>query len=360
MFNSFKKIVVGIVLIAGLAGIPHTVSAQSYYGLDEAVKKTGYDTEATIESSVDRVVSTLLALLSIIFFILVTYAGFRWMTARGNEEMATSAKETLEASAIGLLIVLSAYAVTSFLFSRLEGVTDAVPAPPVQGCEALSQGACVGGCRWSRVTSKCKAADGGCSDYSIDAQLCESVDNCFWEGTETAGECKNTNSIQEPSQGTTGACWSVSGAGINTVIQCDATTRDACGAGKQFEPSTILDAQAFCRTRQSEAAGLNGTNLPCRQKTAAQCNIDLQKCVYMNNNNSIPFTGCVNRSAVGPCQDTWGTACLQPCTATFNQCDTDCGYQTSGSCIETCRRNLSTCQSVCRTSEAACYNSSTN
>ena len=51
----------------------------------------------------------------------MTYAGVRWMTSRGNEELAAKAKHTLEAAVIGIIITVSAYAISNFVLSRLGG-----------------------------------------------------------------------------------------------------------------------------------------------------------------------------------------------------------------------------------------------
>ena len=49
----------------------------------------------------------------------MTYAGVRWMTSRGNEELAARAKHTFEAAVIGIIITVSAYGISNFVLSRL-------------------------------------------------------------------------------------------------------------------------------------------------------------------------------------------------------------------------------------------------
>lgn len=65
------------------------------------------------------VVSSFLALLGIIFIVLIILAGYHWMTASGDEEKVTKAKETLNRALIGLLIVLGSYAIWNFVFVNL-------------------------------------------------------------------------------------------------------------------------------------------------------------------------------------------------------------------------------------------------
>jgi hypothetical protein len=64
-------------------------------------------------------ISGALALLAIIFLILVVIAGYRWMTAAGNEEIITKSKQSMKEAIIGLIIVLAAYAIVAFVFGNL-------------------------------------------------------------------------------------------------------------------------------------------------------------------------------------------------------------------------------------------------
>lgn len=153
MYKQIKYFFLGLVLALGLVSSPFTALAQgSNYGLDETASKAGYDKNETVQSTVDKVISTILALLAIIFFILVTYAGFRWMTARGNEEVAAEAKNILEAAIIGLIVILSAYALTSFIFKRLDTARETalndpkVPNPPPTKTCAEAAGTCAVSC----------------------------------------------------------------------------------------------------------------------------------------------------------------------------------------------------------------------
>jgi len=47
------------------------------------------------------------------------YAGLMWMTAGGNEDRIKKARQILIAAIIGLVIVLSAYAITQFIGGAL-------------------------------------------------------------------------------------------------------------------------------------------------------------------------------------------------------------------------------------------------
>ena len=72
-----------------------------------------------IPSLIGKVVGAGLSFIGIIFFILIIYGGFSWMTARGNEQEVTKAKELIYAAVIGLIIVLAAYAITAYIGGAL-------------------------------------------------------------------------------------------------------------------------------------------------------------------------------------------------------------------------------------------------
>ena len=65
------------------------------------------------------IIQTVLGFLGIIFLFLTLQAGFKWMTSQGNEKTIEEAKGSLKNSIIGLLIVLSAYAITLAVFKYM-------------------------------------------------------------------------------------------------------------------------------------------------------------------------------------------------------------------------------------------------
>ncbi|PIR74114.1 MAG: hypothetical protein COU35_04115 [Candidatus Magasanikbacteria bacterium CG10_big_fil_rev_8_21_14_0_10_47_10] len=76
-------------------------------------------------STVAGIINVALSLLGIILVTLIVYAGFLWMTAAGNDDQITKAKKILSSAIIGLIIILSAYAITRFVTDNLQQVTGA-------------------------------------------------------------------------------------------------------------------------------------------------------------------------------------------------------------------------------------------
>lgn len=68
-----------------------------------------------LDQRVGTLIGTVLSYVGVIFFVLIVYGGLMWMTAQGNDQKVAKAKELIINATIGLIIVLSAYAITSFI-----------------------------------------------------------------------------------------------------------------------------------------------------------------------------------------------------------------------------------------------------
>lgn len=83
--------------------------------LGKAVQPTGLAGKSDVKALVGGLIQAALTLVGIIFFILMVYGGFVWMTARGNEENIEKARKMIIAAVIGIAIIVGAYAITSFI-----------------------------------------------------------------------------------------------------------------------------------------------------------------------------------------------------------------------------------------------------
>jgi hypothetical protein len=96
------------------------VSAPNVSGqLNAALDSAGYDTATT-----EKPIKTILGLLGIVFLGLTVYAGAMLFMAGGNDDNVTKAKSTLMTAIIGLVIILSAYAITQFAYKIATGYYD--------------------------------------------------------------------------------------------------------------------------------------------------------------------------------------------------------------------------------------------
>ena len=103
-----------------------------------AVANLAGTTNDDLSVSVGTLINGALTLVGIIFLILMVYAGFLWMTARGEEDQIEKAQKIIYGTVIGLVIVVSAYAITVFVTSRFGASTAAscklIPASASAGC----------------------------------------------------------------------------------------------------------------------------------------------------------------------------------------------------------------------------------
>jgi hypothetical protein len=118
-----KKKILIIMPFALIACLITSAVARAQYGLTEAGKTSGLLSNALtkagdIPTILGYLISTVLSLVGIFFFLLILYAGFIWMTAAGSTERVDSAKKKMTAAVVGLVIILSAYALTSFIFDK--------------------------------------------------------------------------------------------------------------------------------------------------------------------------------------------------------------------------------------------------
>ncbi len=72
-------------------------------------------TNGDVSSIVGIAINALLTLVGLFFLILMVYAGYLWMTARGEADQVEKSKKIIVGALIGLVIVLSAYAITVFV-----------------------------------------------------------------------------------------------------------------------------------------------------------------------------------------------------------------------------------------------------
>lgn len=65
--------------------------------------------------AVTTIIQWVLSFVGVLFLILMIYGGFTWMTSNGNQESIQKAQKIVGSAVIGLVIVLSAYAITLFM-----------------------------------------------------------------------------------------------------------------------------------------------------------------------------------------------------------------------------------------------------
>lgn len=96
------------------------------YGLGETVGAIDNNGKALTEQGspeiiAGKIMGTILTWTGVIFLILIFVGGLTWMTAQGNEQQVQKAKDMIVAALLGLIIIMSAYAITAYVGQNLFG-----------------------------------------------------------------------------------------------------------------------------------------------------------------------------------------------------------------------------------------------
>jgi hypothetical protein len=120
-----KKIYLGLIVVVVFGLLMSPASAQILTDVNDlttmanTVASTANYSNVPLTQIIASIIKLVLGLLGIIFLGLTIMAGFKWMTAGGNEEQVKKATSTMKNAIIGLIIVLMAYAITYFIFTKL-------------------------------------------------------------------------------------------------------------------------------------------------------------------------------------------------------------------------------------------------
>jgi len=104
--------------LAAVGDAPDPTGALGDVGTAAGIN-TGVDSETQLYNTVGLIINIGLGLLGIIFLVIALYAGFTWMTAGGDSDKVTKARQWLTNSILGLIIILSAYAISSYVISAI-------------------------------------------------------------------------------------------------------------------------------------------------------------------------------------------------------------------------------------------------
>ena len=158
--------------------------------------------EAPLPQVIGNIIKIGLSLLGLIAVIIMIAGGFIWMTSGGVVDKVTKAKKIISSGLIGLLIIVFAYAIVSFIMGRLSGVTG----EGLGGSGGCTPGLCCGPGLRCDSGGSCNISDPGCSlppdafrirkietnhggyieDYNEDVYLCSAVQPIFNHSVDSA------------------------------------------------------------------------------------------------------------------------------------------------------------------------------
>ena len=103
------------VMFMAVAAFALPAMAQPDLGLNYATNLGLASQNGDVRDTAVDIVKYLMTFLGIIAVVIILIGGFRWMTAGGNEDKIASAKKTITAGAIGLIVILAAFAIVTFV-----------------------------------------------------------------------------------------------------------------------------------------------------------------------------------------------------------------------------------------------------
>ncbi|MFH1078572.1 MAG: IPT/TIG domain-containing protein, partial [Patescibacteria group bacterium] len=111
------------ILLLGIGSAASVVQAQEIQSGLAAVGETVKLSSADPRVIAANIINVALGLLGIIFLGLMVYAGFLYMTSGGEAEKTDKAKKMITSAIIGLILVLSSWAIAKFVIDRLIAAT---------------------------------------------------------------------------------------------------------------------------------------------------------------------------------------------------------------------------------------------
>ena len=142
------------------------------FGLEAAQKGTGIPKTKQVTEVLGRILRLALGFVGTLFLLLMVYAGFLWMTARGDSKKVDQAKQLITGAIIGVIIIGSAYAITSLVLATASGDTSVLDSgegggeseqAPIEDRTVATGGTCIESEDCASTTEIC---DGGtCTSF---------------------------------------------------------------------------------------------------------------------------------------------------------------------------------------------------
>jgi len=114
-----NKIITSLLLF-----MPMMASAQNDIFGQDSLANAGVNLGTkSLPETIAGIINVILGFLGILSTAIILLGGFKWMTSQGNEEKVGEARKLIGAGVVGLVIILSAYAISKFVLSSLYNET---------------------------------------------------------------------------------------------------------------------------------------------------------------------------------------------------------------------------------------------
>ena len=119
--KKLMKHLAGAAIIAAVMAPIAVFAQEDIYGTKVGEGVIGKQQD--IRVVIANIIRTAMSLLGIVAVLIVLFGGFKWMTAGGNDEQVGEAKRILIAGVIGLIIIILAYTIATFVVNSLVTAT---------------------------------------------------------------------------------------------------------------------------------------------------------------------------------------------------------------------------------------------
>lgn len=121
------SLLLGLMLFSFLVAPMMSVDAnndkkpEDKYGLINTAQEAGlYKKDVSVPATIGKIIGVALSLIGVVFFALMLYGGYLWMTAKGDASKAERAQQIIVDAIIGLVVVGAAYIITKLVFEAIE------------------------------------------------------------------------------------------------------------------------------------------------------------------------------------------------------------------------------------------------
>jgi len=115
MNKMFTKFIVVSFLLTLAFSLSVAPALAQNLGLEYATNLGLANQNGDVRDTAVDIVKYLMTFLGIIATVVILLGGFKWMTAGGNEDKVAEAKKLLVAGMVGLIIILAAFAIVTFV-----------------------------------------------------------------------------------------------------------------------------------------------------------------------------------------------------------------------------------------------------
>lgn len=121
--GAVMALTIGAALLMGVQGVSaQALTVDELYGgssTGSEFASTAGLGDADLTNTIAQIIRIALGFLGVIAVVIILLGGFKWMTAGGEDTKVGEAKKLIFAGVIGLVIVIAAYAIASFVIESI-------------------------------------------------------------------------------------------------------------------------------------------------------------------------------------------------------------------------------------------------